>query len=158
MRKKTEYIIVHCSDSDFGNAGMIRLWHLDRGFRDIGYHFVIGNQYPETTKSENYIFDGSLEIGRPIKEEGAHCKGLNHNSVGICLIGKDNFTVDQYYTLLDLVDFLMKKYDIPIENVIGHNETDSGKVQDKTCPNFDVEYIRNNITNDGEMTYPENFI
>ena len=155
-RLKPKYIVVHCSDSPFGNAGMIRQWHLERGWNDIGYHFVIGNGYPEN--SSDYLFDynGSLEIGRSIKLSGSHCRGMNSTSIGICLIGVDEFTEEQYDTLFDTVVDLMEKYNIPVENVIGHNETKSGQKQGKTCPNFNVEELRVSI--EGEFIYPHNFV
>ena len=45
-----------------------------RGTRDIGYHFVIQR-------------NGEVDEGRPIEQTGAHVKGHNHDSIGICYIG-----------------------------------------------------------------------
>ena len=70
-------IIVHCSASPEGknfSVSEIRRWHLQRGFADIGYHFVI-------------YLDGSVHVGRPLHKSGAHCKGQNKNSIGICYVG-----------------------------------------------------------------------
>ena len=76
MRKITE-IIIHCSATiegkDYTVADIDR-WHRARGFRNIGYHYVIYR-------------DGSIHGGRPIRETGAHCAGLIVHSIGICYFG-----------------------------------------------------------------------
>lgn len=100
-------IIIHCSatrqGADFGAADIAR-WHRQRGFRDIGYHYVIR-------------LDGTLEKGRPIEQAGAHCKGWNAASIGICYIGgldadgksADTRTPEQKETLKKLVKELQRK-------------------------------------------------
>lgn len=123
-------IVIHCSDTFHDmdtRAADIRRWHLERGWSDIGYHFVICR-------------DGTVEEGRQLSVKGAHARGYNHYT-GICMIGgksKDgrqacNFTVKQWAALKDLVQGLQMDAKIPDENVIGHNE-----VSDKACPVFDV--------------------
>ena len=88
-RKKTDKLVVHCADTpedmDIG-AEKIREWHTkERGWDDIGYHWVIKR-------------DGTLEAGRAINMQGAHAKAVNGSSIGCCLVGRgDNFTDDQYY-------------------------------------------------------------
>ena len=73
---KANEIIVHCSATkeykDY-DVEDIRKWHKERGFKDIGYHFVITR-------------DGIIQRGRPMSQFGAHCRGHNKNSIGICLI------------------------------------------------------------------------
>ena len=76
MRTITE-IIVHCSATPEGRdytVAQIRQWHLQRGFRDIGYHYVIYR-------------DGTIHTGRPVAQAGAHCTGHNAHSIGVCYIG-----------------------------------------------------------------------
>jgi hypothetical protein len=73
-RNKTNRVIFHHSLSKTGNVERIRKWHLDRGWDDIGYHYVI-------------LRDGTIEHGRDIKYKGAHAKGSNSDSIGVCLIG-----------------------------------------------------------------------
>jgi len=66
-------IIVHCTATPEGRhttVDDVRRWHLDRGWSDIGYHFLI-------------YLDGSLHSGRPIEHPGAYCKGHNKGSIGI---------------------------------------------------------------------------
>lgn len=123
MRPITK-IIIHCSatppDMDIG-AAEIQRWHLDRGWSDIGYHYVIRR-------------DGTLETGRPLETPGAHTAGYNTDSIGICLIGgieRFDFTLDQMDVLVDLVEELEEKF--PDATIHGHNEFSS-----KACPQFDV--------------------
>ena len=135
-------IIVHCSatrPSWMERLGTktkvkeIRRWHLERGFRDIGYHFLIDR-------------DGTLAEGRPLDKAGAHVAGHNAHSVGICLIGGhgssmrdeflDNFTPEQERELLRLIETLKDNHPT-ITKVNGHN-----MYSDKACPGFLVIQCR----------------
>lgn len=136
MSRNITQIIVHCSASSFGDAETINKWHIERKMSSIGYHFVILNGCRSAHSDPASILDGKIETGRPVEQIGAHCIEENHNSIGICLIGENRFTDKQFKSLDSLLSDLMKKYNIPIENVRGHYETDSGKKQGKTCPNF----------------------
>jgi len=144
---KWKRIIIHCSDSLWGNAAEIREWHVKgNNWSDIGYHYVINNGH---IRPSLYLsaFDGSIEIGRQIDEDqwaeaeevGAHAYGFNSDSIGICLIGKDLFTSCQIATLFSLLSDLVKAFDISSDNVIGHYEIEPRK----TCPNIDIESFRN---------------
>lgn len=135
-------IIIHCTDSDFGNAMVINEWHLERGFEKIGYHYVITNCYPTykrlKDRSPDLSYDGKVEQGRSDIEIGAHCKGHNEDSIGICLVGVNTFTSYQIYALMKLLNGLCKEYRIPAKNIFGHYEFDPVK----SCPNLDMETIR----------------
>ena len=109
---KTERIIVHCSNSTWGNAESIKKWHTDpkpkgNGWRDIGYNGVITNGHCKHNTEYNPKEDGMFQKGRSLDfdtyvdsdEKAAHCLGYNHNSIGICLIGKERFTLNQFITL-----------------------------------------------------------
>lgn len=147
-----ENIIIHCSDSSFGDANEIRRWHLEKGWRDIGYHFVILNGFILKDFHLKSL-DGSIECGRPLNgdniitgnEVGAHTLGYNANSIGICLIGIRIFSNNQMQSLYNLLHDLCRTFKIPVINVLGHCETDSGKEQYKTCPNFDMVLIREKL-------------
>lgn len=120
--RKLKTIILHHSQSDVkahDDIEVIRDWHIQRGFNDIGYHYVI-------TK------DGISHIGRPIDQAGAHAKGYNSESVGICLTGDEEFSEEQFKGLADLIKGLFIVFGVMI--IKGHNE-----VSDKICPNFDVQ-------------------
>lgn len=73
--RKINKVILHCSDSDYANHDDIKVikeWHLARKFNDVGYHYFIRK-------------DGLIQKGRDITIIGAHCKGQNKSSIGICL-------------------------------------------------------------------------
>ena len=135
------HVIIHCSDSAWGCAREINKWHIQRGFTSIGYHFVIMNGNPEIGKHIEEL-NGAIECGRAMTEIGAHCLGYNERSLGVCLVLKDKPTIEQLDALKYLLIDLCHQYGIPAENVLGHCETDSGKSEGKTCPNFDVAPIR----------------
>jgi len=118
-----KYLAVHCSDTpDCRNhdAEDIHRWHLERGFDGIGYNAVI----------DRY---GRLEMGRPAYWPGAHVLGHNHDSLGVCLIGREFYTDAQYQTLIQLLSRWQSEHENA--RIVGHRDLDSNK----TCPNFDVQ-------------------
>jgi N-acetyl-anhydromuramyl-L-alanine amidase AmpD len=134
-------IIIHCSDSEFGDLALIDQWHKERGFLGCGYHYIILNGVPTHGKPYNPKLDGVLQEGRMLREIGAHCKNHNHDSIGICLIGKHHFSAVQLYQSLPDLIVTLGHLGITTENVFGHRDFDS----DKTCPNFDVKLLRQTI-------------
>lgn len=119
------------------SADTIRQWHLDKGWSDIGYHYVI-------TRS------GDIQAGREESLIGAHARGVNANSVGVCLVGgvdansktraDCNFAHQQWAALKCLVHDLLQKY--PNAKVAGHRD-----FARKACPTFDVEaWFNNGVT------------
>jgi len=145
---KWNNIIIHCSDSTWGSASEIRKWHLEKGFRDIGYHFNIPNG---RIRPNFYLpeLDGTVEVGRPldgdpiveVDEIGAHALGYNDSAIGVCLIGKNVFSMYQLSTLTKLIVRLQLQFNIPLERVLGHYEVD----QKKTCPNMDMTVYRRSL-------------
>ncbi len=138
MRNVNE-IIIHCSATPEGRnfkASDIDHWHRQRGFKKIGYHYVID-------------LDGTIEVGRDEDEIGAHCVGHNRESIGICYIGgldcnlkpKDTRTEAQKASLRQLVKNLIVRY--PCATLHGHCE-----FAKKTCPCFDVASILKTTTTD----------
>lgn len=147
MRKLT-HIVIHCSDSLWGDVEDITQWHTlpkpkGRGWKDIGYHYVIANGFPnydnKASNKPDHFHDGLVQLGRPIEMPGSHAQNFNKNSIGICMIGVNYFTDKQLYSLRTLLINLMQKYGIPKDNIIGHRDVMSAKLQGKTCPNFDVK-------------------
>jgi N-acetylmuramoyl-L-alanine amidase len=121
--KDIKLLIVHCSDSENHmdlNAIDIHKMHLDFGWDGIGYHKVICRS-------------GKIENGRPEYWKGAHVKGKNDLSLGVCLIGRDKFTKKQYSSLQKILRKWKLLY--PNAKIIGHCDTEETQ---KTCPNFDV--------------------
>ena len=141
--KDVKKIIVHCSATREGddsiNAEVIDRWHKKRGWKGIGYHFVV-------------LIDGSIETGRMINKCGAHTKGMNCKSIGVCYIGgveserndkgkqsaKDTRTPEQIATLLELLRLLKKIY--PDAKIHGHRDFAA-----KACPSFDAKDEYKNI-------------
>ena len=135
--RQINQIIIHCSATPEGRdvtVDTIRQWHKQRGFRDIGYHYIIYR-------------DGTIRTGRPEAEPGAHCTGHNANSIGICYIGgmerdmsapKDTRTPAQCKALADLCRELKRKY--PSATIHGHNE-----FSDKACPSFNVKQWKEEV-------------
>ena len=129
MRSINE-IIVHCSATpegkDFSVADITR-WHKARGFRTIGYHYVIYR-------------DGSIHVGRPLEEIGAHCVNHNRHSIGVCYIGgvasdgrtpMDTRTPEQKEALMKLLTELHARF--PRASIHGHRDFAA-----KDCPSFDA--------------------
>lgn len=135
--RKIDKIIIHCSATPEGRditAEMIDTWHKERGYNGIGYHYVI-------------YLDGSVHDGRPVDVPGAHCKGQNAHSIGICYIGgmsrdnkraMDTRTPAQKDALVKLVRELKERY--PNATIHGHNEFAA-----KDCPSFDVQKWRKEV-------------
>ena len=124
-------IIVHCSATREGenfDVAEIRKWHVEgRGWSDIGYHFYID-------------LYGQIHKGRDIAKMGAHCKGHNRNSIGICYCGgveadgktpKDTRNTEQKEALLCVLRTLKAMY----PNAIIHSHNDFAN---KACPSFDA--------------------
>ncbi len=137
-------IVVHCSDSIFGDASQIDRWHKDRGWKGIGYHYVILNGYPDEaslrTKRPQFWRDGEVQSGRPLDKVGAHVRSANAGSVGICLIGQETFTAGQFASLAKMIAELRGKFGGL--TVVGHYEAQAPGDPPKSCPNLDMEWIR----------------
>lgn len=141
--KKT-HIIIHESDSSWGSAEEIHKWHLERGWSQIGYNLVILNGQLKSKSAYNELYDGFIEHGRMYHIAGAHARGYNKQSIGICLIGKHgSFSESQMSALINKVVELVKVYQIPVENVLGHYEIplSGGKV----CPEIEMVEFRKYI-------------
>lgn len=140
--REIKKIIIHCSDSLFGDARAINSWHTSDpfNFNEIGYHYVILNGKRHSNDEYSHSIDGTIETGRALFKVGAHCQGDNTDSIGICLIGISVFTDKQFDNLLALIERLRERFGLL--PVYGHCEMKSGIKQGKTCPNFDVEAFR----------------
>lgn len=129
MREILE-LIVHCSATPEGKDFTVEdidRWHKQRGWKGIGYHYVIYR-------------DGSVHDGRPESEVGAHCYGHNQHSIGICYIGgcakdgktpKDTRTTAQKQSLVNLLKKLKRQY--PKATIHGHRDFAA-----KACPSFNA--------------------
>lgn len=125
-------IIVHCTATPEGRdytVADVRSWHKARGWSDIGYHYLVSR-------------DGSIHIGRPVGQVGAHVSGRNAGTIGVAYVGgvtadgrtaKDTRTPEQRAALLWLVRALAGVHR-GIRTVSGHNQHTTAKA----CPSFDV--------------------
>ncbi len=128
--RKIDTIIIHCTATQEGKyykVADIERWHRERGFDSIGYHYII-------------YLDGSIHFGRPVEQAGAHCKGHNANSIGVCYVGglskdgktsKDTRTPLQKLAIKCLLMRLKAKY--PDAVIKGHRDFAA-----KDCPCFDA--------------------
>ena len=150
LMKTIDTIIIHCSATREGKdytAADIDRWHRERGFAGIGYHYVVRR-------------DGTVEQGRPLPMQGAHCatrdkEGVSWNthSIGICYVGgldsrgrpADTRTAAQREALRTLITRLVASY--PIKEILGHRDTSPDRDGDgeiepnewiKSCPCFDA--------------------
>ena len=129
--RKIDLIVIHCSasraDRDFTETDL-EVCHRRRGFNGIGYHFYITR-------------DGVLHHCRPVSEIGAHVRGFNRHSIGICYEGgldengrpADTRTTAQRFALLDLLTILKHQY--PEAQIAGHYQL-SATIH-KACPCYD---------------------
>lgn len=149
MPRRIDHLVIHCSASPNGDSlfrgklgqadyrapvDLIDEWHQARGFRRdygarvrfnpnlqaIGYHYVI-------------YTNGAIVAGRHPDEIGAHARGHNAHSLGICMVGTSQFTAAQWDSLADLVALLLKGHSGA--NVLGHRDFSGAH---KSCPCFDV--------------------
>ena len=136
MRKITG-IIVHCTATradwwegkrTSAKVAEIRRWHQAKGWRDIGYHFLIDR-------------DGTVAKGRPVEQTGAHVQGHNTGTIGISLFGghgsaetdmfHEHYTAAQEAALRKLLAKLQVQFG-PVP-VTGHNQYAA-----KACPGYNV--------------------
>lgn len=151
--RSIDFIAIHCSatpgDRDH-TAADIRRWHRQRGFRDIGYHFVIRR-------------DGTVERGRPLEQQGAHEPRINRNSVAVCLVGgsppigsdayrrglgENNFTDKQWDALEFLVAGIHARW--PDAEVLGHRDVPGVR---KACPSFDARKWWAGVLESGRLDF-----
>jgi hypothetical protein len=137
MNNPLSIILHHSLTKDFDTVswGAIRNYHKNTlGWSEIGYHFGIEKMRDQT----------EIVIGRMPNKMGAHIRGYNANSIGICFVG--NFDIkkppgESWVKGIQLVRYLMKMYNI--KTVLGHTELNPHK----TCPGryFDMDKFRREI-------------
>ena len=137
-----DLIVIHCTATEAGKeytVEEITKWHQARGFRTIGYHFLIH-------------LNGTISNGRSINEIGAHAKGYNRRSIGICYIGGllhgepfDTRTPAQIESIRLLVKVIQSIFP---SRIVGHRDLSVDLNGDgivsksewmKQCPCFNVE-------------------
>jgi len=142
--RRVDWLVMHCTATREGqhiDVDTIRRWHMNKGWSDIGYHFVI-------------YLDGTIVEGRPITRIGAHVKGYNKYSIGITYVGgvdrnlapKDTRTEHQKRAIVHLLKELKKQH--PFAKIQGHRDfspdlNNNGIIEPwefiKICPSFDAK-------------------
>ncbi|MEW9052712.1 MAG: peptidoglycan recognition family protein [Neobacillus sp.] len=129
MEKIEKLVIHHTSRVDF-TAEITHLFHQnERGWSGIGYNYFIEK-------------DGTIVEGRGL-HVGAHAYGYNRNTLGICATGDFDIeqpTKAQMTTLIEICQHFMEKYQLQVQDVVGHRELGF----DLTCPGtlFDMDAFR----------------
>ena len=141
--RKVNKIVIHCTATKEGvnvSPATIKQWHLNRGFSDIGYHYIIG-------------IEGKINSGRPVSRAGAHVKNGNSDSIGLAYVGgldsngkaKDTRTEAQKASLIKILKVLKNIY--PQASMHGHRDYSPDKDGDgveehefmKQCPCYNAE-------------------
>lgn len=170
MNRIVNQIILHCSASPNGRslfqgsvksgdlitpAQVIDGWHKKRGFKRANSWRLRQNYNLEALGYHYLIYtNGTIVTGRHMNEIGAHTQGFNSASIGICMVGTDQFTEKQWAALATCVKSLQALY--PKATVRGHRDYSpdidgDGTVEPhewlKVCPSFSVaSWLKNNMT------------
>ncbi len=122
-RNRTDAVVIHHvgNTNKNINSAAIHRWHIENGWKGIGYHFVIRK-------------NGTIERGRPLHTVGAHCYNQNEHTIGICVVGNFELarpTHEQFRAAERLIGAVCNLYDIaPNEKtVFGHKDFNS-----TSCP------------------------
>ena len=95
-----------------------RLHRQDRGWADVGYHFMLD-------------VDGAIYAGRDLGARGAHTLGRNTGSAGVCLLGDFRFSAPlpaQWEALIALARWLIAE--LELTHLAGHSQFNENTV----CP------------------------
>jgi len=125
--RRIDRVFIHCTASDIDahdSVEVIRKWHMDKGWSDIGYHFLIHK-------------NGKISNGRNIENSPAAQHGHNRHTIAICLHGlrKENFSPKQYESLKQLCSKINKVY---LRQVSFHGHCE---VSNKSCPVINYKAI-----------------
>jgi len=151
-----KYLVIHTAafEGQDCDASLIDSWHKQRGWRGLGYHFVILND------RHRYKADGTVEVGITTGKPGSHTVGIDHCSIAICCAGHgdhDDFTPAQYDSLIELLAALSLEHKLPVRRIIGHREINRIFEKDnlppryrtrKSCPGqkVDLDSLRARVT------------
>lgn len=150
MKRTITHIVVHCTATVEGrdhDITEVAAWHLKRGFRSVGYHYLVK-------------LDGTVQVGRPEEQAGAHVAGHNATTIGVAYVGglgrdakpKDTRTAKQRDALLSLLRQLKQRY--PNAVIKGHRDFSKDLNKDgvitsnewmKACPSFNARAEYKNL-------------
>ena len=145
-----QWIVVHHSAGPEGNAAVFDQWHRQRGWDELGYHFVIGNGHGSG--------DGQVEVGPRWAQQraGAHCHTpsdrFNRHGIGVCLVGDFSKagahpTPAQRAALVDLCVARCRDQSIPPDHILGHRDAQTTEGRSTTeCPgSLDIAGLRKEV-------------
>ncbi|WP_227762435.1 peptidoglycan recognition protein family protein [Zhaonella formicivorans] len=123
MALRRTHIILHHTGAEEKDARQVRRYHLSKGWRDVGYNFIIER-------------DGRVVRGRSLAMPGAHCaaSGMNYRGIGVAVIGNmenRRLTEEQFLALRRLISSIMEEYGIAWENVLLHRDVPGARTR---CP------------------------
>lgn len=134
MRSINKIIVHHSAGLDHPGMNFFGIydWHVNHNkWDDIGYHYVI-----ESVEGKPIVV-----IGRPITKVGAHARGANTGSIGICLVGIEEFSTAMVFKFASMVEQLREVFNLPRKAVFGHCEVGTTKTE---CPSGKLmEWVRN---------------
>jgi hypothetical protein len=164
-------IVLHHSASRFGTREDIDLWHRQRGFNGVGYHFIVTNGFDTSEYKYNPEHDGRVQAGRRVSEAGAHCKakGKNNTALGVCCIGDASskwqpegpdylrpgaamfgrvtkqkyLTRKQHEALVDKLAELCKRWKIDPSKITQHSDHDP--VEKAWCASLNLTILRKQV-------------
>ncbi len=125
-------LVVHHSASkkDTTKKTDIDEWHKQRGFSQIGYHKVVES-------------DGKIVTGRPERQQGAHAKGVNHKSLGVCVVGNFENEAPSEIQIRSVIKVLVewcRKYELTSTDIYGHKNVPGGSTK-TSCPGKNLVFV-----------------
>ena len=136
MRVIRQIVLHHTATAATATLDDIRRMHVARGFRDVGYHYLLRRDHLGLVEQLH---------GRPVEQAGAHAKGHNAYSIGVSMVGNyDNNPLPG--TMLDaaasLLAYLCDAHDLPASAVVGHRELAA-----TACPGryVDMDLVRERV-------------
>lgn len=138
LRTETKYIVLHHAAATVCSARQIDLWHKEKGWAGIGYHYFVRK-------------NGDIYRGRPEWSIGAHVQGMNHCSIGICAEGDFDKEVSmgdpQKRSIQNLIDSIKMHY--PNAKIVGHRE-----IGNSDCPgkHYPLDYFKKRKQNTEGLT------
>jgi N-acetylmuramoyl-L-alanine amidase len=130
LRTVNTIVVHHAASPRNWGVEDLRKFHVEsRGWVDVGYHYVISA-------------DGTMRIGRPVWDVGAHAVGHNTNTVAIVLIGDLSKTPppqEQLGGLVTLLCDLALMFGVKRGSILGHNELSGTST---LCPGIEMDHVR----------------
>lgn len=128
MRTINHIVIHHSATPTYTTTKIIREWHMKKGWSDIGYHIIIEH-------------GGMVEMGRSFDIPGAHVKGHNNDTLGICVVGDNTIRErkwgdNQITSLESVLDLLALSF--PSATILGHRDMPDTATE---CPGLNVRKL-----------------